>query len=248
MPDLLLGIDIGGSGVKGAPVDLTTGELTADRFRVDTPRPANVERVADVVAQVVDHFASVTGPVGITFPGVVSRGVVRTAANMHKSWIDVDADKLFTERFGRPVLMLNDADAAGLAEMRFGAGTGRSGVVITITLGTGIGTALFVDGKLVPNTELGHVELDGHEAEHKAAGSARDRERLSWSQYAPRVERYLGYLHRLFWPELFVIGGGVSKRADKFPPWGSVPSEVPPAAVFNDAGIVGAALVCREGH
>jgi polyphosphate glucokinase len=236
-----LGIDIGGSGIKGAPVDTTSGELTAERFRLDTPQPAKVNRVVDVVAEVVAKFAH-EGPIGITFPGVVSHGEVRTAANMHESWIGTDADSLFTGRFGRPVLMVNDADAAGVAEMKFGAGRGRDGVVVTITLGTGIGSAVFHDGKLLPNTELGHVELDGHDAETRASAAARDDHGLSWADYAGRVERYLNYIHFLLCPDLFIIGGGVSKKADKFLPHIELNTEIVPAAMLNDAGIVGAAL------
>lgn len=244
---LRLGIDIGGSGVKGAPVDLATGELVAERFRLPTPQPARVDDVAEVVGEVVEHFEA-DGPIGITFPGVVTKGVVRTAANMDPSWVDADADRLFTNRFGRPVSLANDADAAGVAEMRFGADPGRAGVVIMITLGTGIGTAVFNDGVLLPNTELGHLELGGDEAEHRAAAAAREREDLSWSAYASRVQRYLRHLHALFWPELFIVGGGVSKKADKFLPLLDVPCEVVAAQLRNDAGIVGAALLCDPHH
>jgi len=242
MAEPRLGIDIGGSGIKGAPVDPETGQLTAERFRLDTPQPAKVPKVVEAVAEVVEHFG-IGGPIGITFPGVVSHGVVRTAANMHESWIGTDADALFTERFERPVLMVNDADAAGVAEMRFGAGKGRDGVVVMVTLGTGIGTAVFHDGKLLPNTEFGHIEIDGKDAEELASGSARDEHGLSWESYAKRVERYLNRLHFLLWPDLFIIGGGISKKADRFLPLVKVPCEVVPALLLNNAGIAGVAVM-----
>ncbi len=244
MSERRLGVDIGGSGIKGAPVDLSTGELVGERFRIDTPRPATVNDVQGVVGQVIEHF-DVTGHVGITFPGVVQHGVVRTAANMHESWIDLDADAEFTKKLGREVTLANDADAAGVAEMRFGVGEGRKGVVVMVTLGTGIGTAVFHDGVLLPNTELGHLELDGHDAETRAAASARDRETLSWSAYAKRVQKYLRHLHAVLWPDLFIIGGGVSRKADKFLPHLDLPCEVVPAELFNNAGIVGAALIAE---
>jgi polyphosphate glucokinase len=244
MAELRLGIDIGGSGIKGAPVDTETGQLTADRFRLDTPQPAKVPLVVDTVAHIVEHFGG-DGPIGITFPGVVSHGVVRTAANMHDSWEGTDADALFTERFGRPVYMVNDADAAGLAEMRFGAGKGRDGVVIMVTLGTGIGTAVFHDGKLLPNTEFGHLELDGKDAEERASGSARDEQSLSWEAYAKRLDRYLNHLHFLMSPDLFIIGGGISKKSDRLLPLIEVPCEVVPAQLLNNAGIVGVAVMAE---
>lgn len=235
------GVDIGGSGIKGAPVDLTTGHLLGERFKILTPSPSTPEAVVGVVAEVIDHFGW-DGPVGITYPGVVQRGVVRTAANMDKGWVDLDADDLFTSRLGRAVHLLNDADAAGLAEMRFGAGAGRRGVVVMVTLGTGIGTAVFHDGVLVPNTELGHIDIDGRDAEETAAARVREEKDLSWGKWAKRVERYLVTLHRLLWPDLFIIGGGVSTRSGKFLPLMQVPCEVVPAQLANTAGIVGAAL------
>lgn len=237
----LMGVDIGGTGIKGGVVDSDRGQLVTDRYRVPTPHPATPDAVADTVADVVSHF-SWTGPVGCTFPGVVKRGVVRTAANVHKSWIGTDADSLFTERTGAPVTLLNDADAAGIAEMRHGAGVGVEGLVIVLTLGTGIGSALFVDGVLVPNTELGHIELRGKEAERRAANSVRDDKDLSWSKWGKRVSEYLNLLERLLSPDLFVIGGGVSKKADRFFPHLKVGTEVVAAQLLNQAGIVGAAM------
>jgi polyphosphate glucokinase len=241
------GIDIGGSGIKGAPVDLSTGLLAADRHKILTPQPSTLEAVEDVVAQLVAHF-DWSGPVGITFPGVVQRGVVRTAANVDKGWVDADADTLFTARLGLPVHMVNDADAAGIAEMRYGVGRDRKGVVIMVTLGTGIGTAVFNDGVLVPNAELGHLEMGGKDAEKSAAARVRELEGLSWSKWAKRVEAYLRTLHSLMWPDLIVIGGGVSARAEKFLPLIEVPCEVVPAQLANTAGIVGAALLAADLH
>jgi polyphosphate glucokinase len=239
---VLLGIDIGGSGIKGAPVDQATGELTEDRLRIETPEPSTPEAVAAVVARICEHFL-VDGPVGCTFPGVVHGGVVRTAANVDASWLDVDADGLFEEDTGRSFTVLNDADAAGLAEARFGPANVRHGVVLVLTFGTGIGSALLNDGDLVPNTELGHLELDGHVAEDRAAAAVRTEKDLSWADWGARVNRYLQHLERLFSPDLFVLGGGVSKKFDKFADQLDVPTEVVPATLRNEAGIVGATLV-----
>jgi polyphosphate glucokinase len=239
----VFGVDIGGSGIKGAPVDLERGDLAQERHKVLTPQPATPAAVADGVAEVVGNFGW-SGPVGITFPGVVTGGVTRTAANVDKGWIDVDAAALLGDRLGGlPVTVLNDADAAGVAEMRFGAGRGRTGTVILLTFGTGIGSAVFIDGRLVPNTELGHLELHGHDAEKHASTKARDDENLSWQQWAHRVQRYLAHVEMLFSPELFIIGGGVSRKAEKFVPLiEGVRAEIVPAELQNNAGIVGAAM------
>jgi polyphosphate glucokinase len=238
---LVLGVDIGGSGIKGAPVDLAAGQLAADRVRLVTPSPATPDAVTGALVQVLDQLG-VAGPVGITMPGVVTDRVVRTAANIDKSWIGVDAGKLFGAATGRAVTVLNDADAAGAAEMVYGAGAGHAGVVVVVTLGTGIGTALFVRGELVPNTELGHLHLHHGDAELWAADSVREKENLSWPEYAGRLQDYLRLVHRLLWPDLIIIGGGVSRRADKFLPLVDVPVEVVPAGLQNEAGIIGAAL------
>lgn len=240
------GIDIGGTGIKGAPVDTAAGRLLHERVRQLTPKPSAPDAVLDVVGEIVTRF-SWRGPVGVTFPGVVVDGVTRTAANVDKGWVDLDARKAFAESLHVPVTIVNDADAAGIAEMRFGAGRGRRGVVLVLTFGTGIGSALFHDGVLVPNTELGHLELNGHEAEHHASGNVREEHDLSWEHWAHRVGHYLRHLEMLFSPQLFVIGGGVSKKADKFLPHiKHVRAEIVPAALHNDAGIVGAALAARE--
>ncbi|MEU0163016.1 polyphosphate--glucose phosphotransferase [Streptomyces sp. NPDC006261] len=242
----IFGVDIGGSGIKGAPVDLDRGDLAQERHKVLTPHPATPDRVAGCVAEVVGHFGW-QGPIGITFPGVVTDGVTRTAANVDKGWIDKDAGALLGERVGQPVTILNDADAAGVAEMTFGAGRGRKGTVIMLTLGTGIGSALFIDGRLVPNTELGHLELHGHDAEKRASTKAKEDEDLSWPHWAHRVQKYLLHVEMLFSPELFIIGGGVSRKAEKFLPLiEKVRAEMVPAQLQNNAGIVGAAMAAAE--
>lgn len=239
----VFGVDIGGSGIKGAPVDLERGDLAQERYKVLTPHPATPEAVADGVAEVVGQFGW-SGPVGITFPGVVTGNTIRTAANVDKAWIGVDGARLLADRLGGlPVTVMNDADAAGVAEMSFGAGRGRKGTVILLTFGTGIGSALFVDGRLVPNTELGHLELHGHDAEKRASTKAKEDEDLTWSHWAHRVQKYLAHVEMLFSPELFIIGGGVSRKADKFLPLiEGIRAEMVPAELQNNAGIVGAAM------
>ncbi|KUF16344.1 MULTISPECIES: polyphosphate--glucose phosphotransferase [Streptomyces] len=242
----IFGVDIGGSGIKGAPVDLERGDLAQERHKVLTPQPATPHGVADCVREVVEHFEW-TGPVGVTFPGVITNGTARTAANVDKSWIGTDIRRLVSERIGgAPVTVLNDADAAGVAEMHFGAGRGRTGTVIVLTLGTGIGSALFTGGRLVANTELGHLELHGHDAEKRASSKAREDEDLSWEHWARRLQKYLAHVEMLFSPELFIIGGGVSRKAHKFLPLiKDVEAAVVPAELQNNAGIVGAAMAAR---
>jgi polyphosphate glucokinase len=237
----ILGIDIGGSGIKGAPVDLDSGTLTAERFRLETPKGGAPEEMMPVIAEVAKHFPG-DGPIGVTFPGVVVRGVIKTAANLNKDWIGVDAGTVFTELTHRPVTVLNDADAAGVAEMAFGAGRDRKGTVLLFTFGTGIGSALFRDGDLVPNTELGHLELHGKDAELRASDRAREENELSWSKWASRVDEYLDHIEMLFSPDLIIVGGGVSKKADKWMSELTVKAEIVPAALLNNAGIVGAAM------
>jgi polyphosphate glucokinase len=234
------GIDIGGSGIKAAPVDLATGALAGDRLRVGTPQPSTPDEIAGTVRALVEQH-DWQGPVGICMPSVVTNGIVRSAANIDDAWIDIDGQSLFTDTIGRPVHLLNDADAAGAAEMTWGAGRGRAGVVICLTFGTGIGSGMFVDGVLVPNTELGHLELDGHLAEHRAAGNVRQRDQLSWKQWAERVDRYLRHVVRLFSPELIILGGGVSKRPDKWVGRLDPGCELVVAELANNAGIAGAA-------
>ncbi|MCP3766800.1 MULTISPECIES: polyphosphate--glucose phosphotransferase [Streptomyces] len=245
----IFGVDIGGSGIKGAPVDLDKGDLAQERCKVLTPQPATPDAVADGVKEVVAHFGW-TGPVGVTFPGVVTDGTtIRSAANVDKSWIGTDARVLLGDRLGGlPVTVVNDADAAGVAEMHFGAAKGRRGTVILLTFGTGIGSAVFVDGVLVPNTELGHLELHGHEAEKRASSKAREDHDLTWEHWAHRVQKYLAHVEMLFSPELFVIGGGVSRKPEKFLHHiQGIKAEIVPAQLQNNAGIVGAAMRAATG-
>lgn len=237
----ILGVDIGGSGIKAAPVDTDTGELLAGRHRIATPQPATPKAVAKTLARLVRYF-DWSGPIGCGFPAVIQHGVARTAANVDRRWIGTNAAKLFTKTTRCPTCVINDADAAGLAEMKFGAGQGRSGVVVMVTVGTGLGTAFFTNGKLLPNTELGHLTLKGMDAERYASDAARQRLRLSWKKWALRFDKYLLHLEALFWPDLFIIGGGASKRHNKFFQYLTVQADVVPAELLNEAGIVGAAL------
>ncbi|MGI9607904.1 MAG: polyphosphate--glucose phosphotransferase [Acidimicrobiales bacterium] len=237
-----LGIDIGGSGMKAAPVDLDRGKTTDDRFRIVTPQPATPEAMAEVVGELVRHFEW-TGPVGVGFPGVIQSGIVRTAANLDPSWVDVDGDGLFTQVSGCDVVLINDADAAGSAELRFGAGQGERGVVVMLTLGTGIGSAIFTDGVLVPNTEFGHLDMGGMIAEDRASSRAKDEHDLSFEEWGAELERYLLEIEMLFSPNLVILGGGISKQFDQFDHYLSqVRARVVPAKMRNKAGIIGAAL------
>jgi polyphosphate glucokinase len=240
------GVDVGGTGIKGAPVDLERGAFAAERVRLRTPQPATPEAVCDAVAQVLDEAGAPDGPFGMTLPAVVMHGVVRTAANIDDAWIGTDVAGLVRERTGRAVTVVNDADAAGLAEARYGAAKGMSGTVLVLTLGTGIGSALLRDGTLVPNTELGHLELEGHVAETRASSVARDRDDLSWEQWAERVSAYLQHVDRLLWPDLVLLGGGVSRKSDKWLHLLDVRPEVRTAELLNDAGVIGAALLAAE--
>jgi polyphosphate glucokinase len=242
-----LGIDIGGTGIKGAPVDVAAGKLLAERQKIDTPHPAVPDAVAEVVSELVKSF-SWSGPIGITFPGVVTSGVTRTAANLDPAWVGLDARALFGKvtgnqgNPGNPVRVLNDADAAGVAEMKFGAGVGEHGTVLMLTFGTGIGSALFIDGTLVPNTEFGHIEMHGHDAEKRASEHAKELHDLSWGKWAGRVDEYMQHMEALLSPDLFIIGGGI-KQSEKFVPLlTGIRAKIVPATLQNDAGIVGAAM------
>jgi polyphosphate glucokinase len=241
------GIDIGGTGIKGAVVDTVSGQLVTPRNRILTPHPSTPDAVAAVVAKLIAD-TEWHGLVGATFPAIIQHGVARSAANVDHSWIGTDVDAVFTHAAGggTEVVVLNDADAAGIAEARFGAARGVSGVVILLTFGTGIGSALLMDGTLVPNTELGHLELDGHDAEKRAAASVRDETKMSYRKWSKRVNDYMAHVEKLFTPDLFVIGGGVSKDADKWVPLLELKTPVKPAELLNDAGIVGAAIAASE--
>lgn len=242
---IILGIDIGGSGVKGAPVDVTSGALQQERHRIPTPQPATPEAVARTVGELARHF-SWQWPIGCTFPAIVKNGYALSAANVDPGWVGVNADQVFSEQTGNPVTVLNDADAAGIAEMRFGAGKGQLGVVMLLTFGTGIGSALFYRGMLIPNTELGHLELRGKDAEDRASDRVREQKNLDWAEWAKRVDEYLLHVERLFSPDLFIIGGGVSKKFDKFAPHLHTQAPIVAAALLNNAGIVGAAMAAAS--
>jgi polyphosphate glucokinase len=236
------GIDVGGSGIKGGIVDLDTGVLIGDRIKLLTPQPATPPAVAKTIAEVVNGFGW-TGPLGVTYPGVVTHGVVQTAANVDKAWIGTSArDIISSELNGQDVTVLNDADAAGLAEERYGAGKDNSGLVILLTFGTGIGSAVIHNGTLIPNTEFGHVDVGGKEAEHRAASSVRDRKGWSYEKWTKQVTKVLIAIENVMWPDLFIAGGGISRKADKWVPLLENRTPVVPAALLNTAGIVGAAM------
>ena len=243
-----LGIDVGGSGIKGGPVDLATGQLTTKRLRIPTPQPSTPEAVAQVVDQIVDHFAAETegAAIGVTVPGIVVRGTVLSAANIDPTWLGVDAAALIQQHTGRSVTVLNDADAAGVAELHYGAAHGVSGLVILTTLGTGIGSAVIHDGVLIPNSELGHLEMDGQPAEKLAAASIKEIEGLTYEEYIPRLQRYYSMLERLFSPDLLIVGGGISKESELFLPFLHLRATIVPAQLRNRAGIIGAARYASD--
>lgn len=241
----ILGIDIGGSGIKGAPVDIKKGEMTAKRYRIPTPQPAKPQPVGDVVAQIAQHF-NWQGPIGCTFPAIVKNGVTYSAANVDNDWIGTNGAALISQKTGCPVLLINDADAAGIAEMNFGAGKNHRGTVIMLTFGTGIGSAIFVDGTLVPNTEFGHMDIRGKDAEDRASDRIRKKEDLSWKKWAKRVNEFLEHMEALFSPDLFIIGGGVSKKHEKYLHRLKIETKVVPAQLRNHAGIIGAAMAAKS--
>ncbi len=240
----VLGIDIGGSGIKGAIVDTSKGAFVGERLRIATPQPAKPEPVAAVVAELVRHFAW-KGPMGCTFPAVVQHGITRTAANVDKSWIGCDAQALFRAATGNSTLVLNDADAAGIAEVEFGAGTDQGGLVVILTLGTGVGSAFFIDGVLIPNTEFGHLRIRGKSAEDRSSDRGRQERGYTWRKWGKRIAEHLLYIETLFTPDLFIIGGGVSKKYDKFFPHITCATPIVPAQLRNRAGIIGAAIAAR---
>lgn len=242
---LALGIDVGGSGVKGGIVDLATGQLADERFRLDTPQPATPPAVTKTIAEVVRHF-DWTGPVGVTYPGVVVNGVVQTAANVDRSWIGTNAaDAISSALNGQKVIVLNDADAAGLAEQHYGAGRNHNGVIVLLTFGTGIGSAVIHNGTLLPNTEFGHIEVDGSEAEHLAASSVKERKDWSYHRWSKEVTKVLVAIENAIWPDLFIAGGGISKKGDKWIPLLKNRTPVVAAVLLNSAGIVGAAMASQ---
>jgi len=241
----IFGIDIGGSGIKGAPVDIEKGQLLAERIRIHTPQPSTPQAIGNVVKQLLNEFKW-KGNVGCGFPAVVRDGVVRTASNIDKKWIGTPVNKLFGDKSGLKFHVINDADAAGYAEVKFGAGKDRKGVIMIVTVGTGIGSAIFVDGQLVPNTELGHVYLKGMEAEDYTSDATRKKEDLSWSKWGKRFNKYLQHLEMLFWPDLIIIGGGVSKKHQKYMDNIQLNCEVVEAKLLNHAGIIGAALAVNN--
>jgi polyphosphate glucokinase len=243
-----LGIDIGGSGIKGAPVDLVEGRFANDRLRLETPKVSSPDVVADLVVKIAANFADETGdaPIGVTLPAVVTNGVVRSAANIDSAWIGTDARQLLSDRLGRAVTVVNDADAAGVGELHFGAARNAKGLVLVTTLGTGIGSALLYNGVLVPSSELGHLEIDGHDAESQAAASVRSDENLSWAQWAERLQRYFSHVENLLWPDLIVVGGGVSRKAEKFLPLLHLRAPIVAAQLANSAGIIGAAWLATN--
>jgi len=243
-----IGIDFGGTGIKAAAVDLRAGDFASDREKIQTPKPATPEAVAKVFSELVARFPASTSAIGVTVPGVVRHGVVHSAANIDPSWINADADAIFTDALGREVHVVNDADAAGLAEVEYGAAKGQRGLVIVTTLGTGIGSALIHYGVLVPNSELGHLEVEGYDAESRAANSAREEEQLSWEDWAARLTTYYRAVERLFSPELFVVGGGVSKSSEAFLPLLDIETPIVAAKLRNKAGIIGAALVSSQAN
>lgn len=245
---LAIGIDIGGTGIKGAVVDVEAGELVSDRMKVLTPEGGEPDDIVAAVVEMIDGFGDTAAglPVGVCFPAIVRGGRTMSAANVSKKWIGLDAERVFEKALGRDIFFVNDADAAGIAEARFGAAKDVRGLVILTTLGTGIGSAFLYNGVLVPNTELGHLEIDGHDAESRAAYSAKEREDLSWEQWAERLQRYYGWLEFLFSPALLVVGGGVSKSHEEFLPLLDLHTPIIPAELRNNAGILGAAALAAD--
>ncbi|RMG67840.1 MAG: ROK family protein [Bacteroidetes bacterium] len=241
----ILGIDVGGTGIKGALVNTETGELITERKRIPTPQPATPVAVTKTVKKLVDFFQW-KGPIGCGFPAPIQHGVARMAANIDKAWVDLDVEEMFLRETGCQVSVINDADAAGLAEANLGAGHGRPGLTLLLTIGTGIGSAFIIDGQLVPNSELGHLRFKGGIAEHYASDSARKKHNLSWSEWGKRFNEYLNHVHGLFYPDLVILGGGGSKKFHKYEAYLDVPSKVVPAELLNQAGIVGAALSAQQ--
>lgn len=242
-----IGIDIGGTGIKGALVDVNTGKLLSERLRYETPKGGSPKDIANTLRDLISQLPKANGlPVGICFPAVVKDGVTKSAANVSKDWIDLDADRLFEKELKRTVHVINDADAAGLAEVKFGAAQNVKGLVVVVTLGTGIGTTLIYNGKLIPNAELGHLEIDGVDYESKASYAAKERENLSWEEWAKRLQKYFEKLEAYLTPDLFIVGGGVSKEYQEFLPLIKLKTKIVPATNRNSAGILGAAYWAKK--
>lgn len=250
MAKTAIGIDVGGTGIKGALVDVKKGELVSERLKYPTPEGGEPEDIANVVKQIAIELDGEKSDleIGICFPAVVKHGITKSAANVSKRWINLDAEALFSKVLGKKVLVVNDADAAGYAEIRFGAAKNQDGLVIMTTLGTGIGGAIFIDGELVPNAELGHIEIDGVDYETKASFAAKERENLSFKDWAKRLQKYYSTLEKLFTPDLFIVGGGVSKQHEEFLPLLKLDAQIVPAKKRNSAGIIGAAALASRGN
>ena len=249
MSKLAVGIDIGGTGIKAALVDVETGELVSERIKIATPPGGEPADIVAATRTIVDQLtADHSVPVGVAFPSAIRHGVTLLAANISKAWIGLEAEKLFERELGRNITFVNDADAAGLAEVRFGTAKGQQGLVIMTTLGTGIGGAFIFNGTLIPNAELGHLEIDGHDAETRASNAVRERKGLSWERWAKRLQRYYSHVEMLFSPELFIVGGGVSKHAEEFLPLLDLRTPIVPAALLNNAGLMGAAVLAAEAN
>jgi polyphosphate glucokinase len=241
----ILGIDIGGSGIKAALVNTENGQAISKKHRITTPRPATPEAIATTIAEMVDYF-DYQGPIGCGFPALINKGRAKTAANIHKSWVDIHVEQLFSKKTGQEVFVLNDADAAGLAELNYGAGQGENGVVMLLTIGTGIGSALMHDGQLIPSTEFGHIEFKGDIAEKYCSDRVREKQHMSWDKWGKRFNRYLNYMEKLFSPDLFILGGGASKKFELYSDLLDVNARVLPAELLNMAGIIGAACYAES--
>lgn len=241
----VLGIDVGGTGIKGAPVNIETGELLKERHRIPTPQPATPEAIAKVIKELVDFFGW-KGKIGLGFPAVIQRGIVLTASNIDNSWIGIPINKYLSEKTGCDVFAVNDADAAGVAELNFGVGNDKKGIVLLLTIGTGVGSVLFVDGKLIPNTELGHMVFRDKTVEKYISNSVRENKELTWEKYGKRFKKTLKYFEHLFYPDLIIIGGGISKKMDFLMPFIDIKTNVVPAQLMNEAGIIGAAVHAAE--
>jgi polyphosphate glucokinase len=244
----VLGIDVGASGIKGAIVDLEAGDLVMERIKLDTPQPSTTDAMAETVAELVRQIGYEGELIGVGFPSVVKRGVAHSAANIDKSWMNANIEAIFSKSTGKRVVAVNDADAAGLSEMKYGRGKGIMGSVLLITIGSGLGSALFTDGHLVRNTEFGHCNLHGGIAEHYVSNLARKREDMSWEEFGKRFNEFLQMIERISCPDLIILGGGVSNRYELFSEWINIETEVTTAEMFNNAGIIGAALYAYENR